>query len=130
MAYRDTEEYRLKHAELAKAAYHRNKDKHKEWMRRYRNTDEAKKKRKDYVEKNKARILKQERITKSRHYKKQIDAITDEYVIRLLLHPTEIKKHGLKTVNEVRSDKELILQKRKSVAISRVKKAIKKIDDQ
>lgn len=43
MVYKDSEEYRRKHAEWAKAAYHRNKDKHKARMKKYRESEQGEK---------------------------------------------------------------------------------------
>jgi hypothetical protein len=118
---RQSPEFIKKHNQWAKQRYWRNRDKLVEKAKEYRDKPSAKENMKKYRQKNKDKIAEQERITKERYLRKNVDPITDKYVARLLV----TQGHG--TFDEIINNKELIEIKRGQILLRRIKKQMAKI---
>lgn len=106
-------DFKKKHANRENKRYHRNKDWIADKMKKKRQTPEYKQNRKNYIEKNKEKIAKQEIITKRKYHEKNRDALTDVYIINLL------RNQG--TVNPTAEQIEL---KRAKILIKRIKEKV------
>lgn len=81
---RDTPEFKKKKNEWELKRYHKKKDEINAKLREKRKTAGYKKYMKAYRKRNKAKIFKQEVITKKRFHEKNRDAVTDTYCINLM----------------------------------------------
>lgn len=81
---KQTEEFKKKHSELEGKRYHRMKDIINAKLKEKRKNPILKQKRREYIKKNKAKIFKQEVITKKRYHEKNKSLVTDVYTINIL----------------------------------------------
>lgn len=119
-------EWRQKNLELTKIQkkkkYEENKQSILANKKEMRKSEAYKAYMKEYRKKNKTRISQQEKIKGREWTKKQVDIISDSYIITLLCN----SKVGIfKTHAEARKHPELIELKRSQILISRIKKQIK-----
>jgi len=113
LSVKDTEEYKKKHAAQNLKHYHENKDSYKIRAKKYRESENAKTIRKEYIQKNKDKIYSQESVCKRKYHEKNRDSLTDKYAINIL------KTQGIKNPT-----KEHIEIKKVKCLISRIKKKI------
>ncbi len=108
-----TPEFKTKHAEHNLKSYHKVKDLISAKMKHKRQTPEYKAMMRDYRNRNKDKIFKQEKVTKLRYHEKNRDDITDAYVINLL--------RGQGIINPTAEQIEI---KRAEILLLRIKKIV------
>lgn len=112
---RDNPEYRRKHNEWAKQAYHRNKEQRVLKAREYRSNPSSKEKRKEYIEKNRDKIFEQEKVCKRKYHERAVRELTDVYISQGIYN----EKNNTLTLEEIRNNKELIELKRQYLILLR-----------
>ena len=107
---------REEHSRKAREYARRTRPARNAYQRKWReeHPDQLKARVKAYREKNRAKIIAQEKITKRRYWEKQRDVLSDVYIIRMLLqrgrkHQSVITREGIK------AHPELIEMQRKSL---------------
>lgn len=110
---KDNPEYKKKKAAWELNRYYRNKDRISARLKIKRQTTAYKENRKRYIQENKEKIHQQEIITKRRYQRKNVDGLTDKYIIRNLVDSGIDKEIIIKAPELIEAKRFQLLIKRK-----------------